>query len=350
MHALGSGDHARLALEGFLRRKGHEMRIKVIGAAGIVSHGGLFQESKISHSLKTPCQTGCSHGESEEHGWQWRIEFRDRFKHTDIDKNHNPRAHSRGVPARKTDMANDSNTPEPQDGQPRVVSLADARMEQLRREKEMQKRAANDEHQPILRLPPVIKTLCLLIIAVFAAQQLLPIDMAEALAWWGGFVPARYSGGLPFDAAAVWSPLTHTLLHGGWLHIGMNIGMLMAFGAGLEKQRGGKYLLVIFIISALGGALTQYLFYSDSTIPMIGASGGISGLFGAALMEMALNATSHDPRWRTRLRHIMPFVAVWIGISLFFGIFGMPGENQPVAWAAHVGGFIAGMAAATYRR
>ncbi len=240
-------------------------------------------------------------------------------------------------------MANDSNSPEAQDGQPRLVSLADARMEQLRREKEMQKRAANDEHQPILRLPPVIKTLCLLIIAVFAAQQLLPVDMAEALAWWGGFVPARYSGGLPFDAAAVWSPLTHTLLHGGWLHIGMNIGMLMAFGAGIEKQRGAKGLLFIFIASTLGGAVTQFVFYSDSIVPMIGASGGISGLFGAALMEMAQHATRHDPRWIKRVRHVLPFVAVWVGTSLFFGVAGMPGESQPVAWAAHVGGFIAGM-------
>lgn len=241
----------------------------------------------------------------------------------------------------------DTQTP-PEHDSARIVSLAEARS-QHRARVAAQQISANDEHQPILRLPPMIKALCALILVVFAAQQLLPVDVAEALVWWGGFVPARYSGTLPFDAAAIWSPLTHVLLHGGWLHIGMNIGMLMAFGAGLEKQRGAKNLMFLFIVSALGGALTQFVFYSDSTIPMIGASGGISGLFGAALMGMAQQATQHDPRWRTRLRHVMPFVAVWIGISLFFGIFGMPGENQPVAWAAHVGGFIAGMITATRR-
>ena len=230
----------------------------------------------------------------------------------------------------------------------RVVSLADAR-EQQRARVAAQHVSANDEHQPILRLPPMIKALCGLIVVVFAVQKLLPADLADALVWWGGFVPARYSGALPFDAAALWSPLTHALLHGGWLHIGMNIGMLMAFGAGLEKQRGAKNLMFLFIVSTLGGALTQFVFYSGSAMPMIGASGGISGLFGAALMGMAQQATQHDPRWRTRFRHVLPFVAVWIGISLFFGIFGMPGENQPVAWAAHVGGFIAGMIAATRR-
>lgn len=249
-------------------------------------------------------------------------------------------------------MANPPDHNEPSSDQPedtaRVVSLADAR-NQHRARVAVQHVSANDEHQPILRLPPMIKVLCGLIIAVFAAQKLLPVDMAEALVWWGGFIPARYSGVMAFDAAAIWSPLTHALLHGGWMHIGMNIGMLMAFGAGLEKQRGAKSLMFIFIVSTLGGAVTQFVFYSDSTMPMIGASGGISGLFGAALMGMAQQATEHDPRWRTRLRHVLPFVAVWIGISLFFGIFGMPGENQPVAWAAHVGGFIAGMIAVTRR-
>lgn len=247
------------------------------------------------------------------------------------------------------DMANHPEHPDPTQDNNRVVSIDQARAQQRQRA-EMRVSVANEEHQPILRLPPMIKTLCGLILVIFAAQQLLPADMADALVWWGGFVPARYSGALPFDAAAVWSPLTHALLHGGWLHIGMNIGMLMAFGAGLEKQRGAKSLLFVFIISTFGGALAQFAFYSASTMPMIGASGGISGLFGAALMDMAQHATHHDPRWRTRLRHVLPFVAVWIGISLFFGVFGMPGENQPVAWAAHVGGFIAGMLAAAWKQ
>ncbi len=247
-----------------------------------------------------------------------------------------------------TDMANHPEHPDHPQDTPRVVSLDQARAQQRERA-QVRSLSANDEYQPILRLPPMIKTLCALILVIFAVQQLLPPDLADALVWWGGFIPARYSGVLPFDAAALWSPFSHALLHGGWMHIGMNIGMLMAFGAGIEKQRGAKSLLVIFVASTLGGALTQFVFYSDSTMPMIGASGGISGLFGAALMEMAQHATHHDPRWRTRLRHVLPFVAVWIGISLFFGIFGMPGENQPVAWAAHVGGFIAGMIAASWR-
>lgn len=243
----------------------------------------------------------------------------------------------------------DDTLPTPAAESAQVVSFADARRQQQQQQAEDRRALAAAEHQPILRLPPTIKALCGIILVIFAAQQLLPADLANELVWWGGFVPARYSGVAPFDAAAIWTPLTHALLHGGWMHIGMNIGMLMAFGAGLEKQRGAKNLLFIFIVSTLGGAVTQFAFYSDSTMPMIGASGGISGLFGAALMAMAQQATHHDPRWRTRLKHVMPFVAVWIGISVFFGVFGMPGENQPVAWAAHVGGFLAGMVAATRR-
>ena len=246
-------------------------------------------------------------------------------------------------------MSNHSDDPQHGDeSAPRVISFDDARARQHSRMATTH-RPANDEHQPMVRLPPMIKTLCAIILIVFAVQKLLPADMADALVFWGGFIPARYGGALPFDAAAIWTPLTHAFLHGGWMHIGMNLGMLMAFGAGIEKQRGARSLLVIFAISVLGGVIAQYIFYSASMSPMIGASGGISGLFGAALMEMAQHATHHDPRWRTRLRHIMPFVAVWIGISVFFGVFGMPGETQPVAWAAHIGGFMAGMLAATRR-
>lgn len=223
----------------------------------------------------------------------------------------------------------------------RVVSISDARSAMRARA------AANDApHQPVINLPPVIKSMCLLIVAVFALQQLLPAHIEDQLVWWGGFIPARYSGALPFDIAALWSPVTHALLHGGWLHFGMNIGMLMAFGAGLEKQRGGKSLLVIFTISVLGGAAAQFILAPDSAMPMIGASGGISGLFGAALMLMAQHAAGHGAPLRAHLRHMLPFVAVWIGISVFFGMVGMPGASeQPIAWAAHVGGFIAGIAA-----
>lgn len=241
-------------------------------------------------------------------------------------------------------MANDSDdksklngSAAPTDDTPRVVSLDAARARQVANHN-----PAPPVSEPILRLPPMTKAICGVLLVCFAAQMLLPDDIAQRLVIEGGFIPARYSGDFAFELAALWSPLTHALLHGGWLHIALNTGMLMAFGAGLEKQRGSRSILLIFLGSILCGALAQLIFYPNDMSPMIGASGGISGLFGAALMEMATRTTGPAPLW-ARLQHLLPFIVVWIGISVFFGFFGMPGEAQPVAWAAHIGGFAGGL-------
>lgn len=223
-------------------------------------------------------------------------------------------------------------------GDNRVVSIEAARARYVANDHQPPPPAS----EPILRLPPMTKALCALLLVCFGVQLLLPDMSADRLVFEGGFIPARYSGDMPWMAAALWSPLTHALLHGGWLHIALNVGMLMAFGAGLEKQRGPRNFIFIFVGSVLAGALAQFIVYPHSQMPMIGASGGISGLFGAALMDMAFRATGPAPLW-ARLRHLLPFIVVWVLISAFFGFFGMPGDSQSVAWAAHIGGFAGGI-------
>lgn len=241
-----------------------------------------------------------------------------------------------------TDMANHDD--DRNDDEARVVSFA-AAQDEKRRALQTQKKA---EHQPILRLPPAVKILCAVIAACFLAQQVLPADLQDAATFWGGFIPARYSGGLPFGLSALWTPFTYMFLHGGWMHLGINLGMLMAFGAGLELQRGPRVLMLVFVGSGIGGALLQLMFFPHDMTPMVGASGGISGLFGAALMEM-VNRNGEGTPLASRMRQLLPFAAVWVVISVFFGMTGMPGEDQPVAWAAHIGGFFAGLALAAIR-
>lgn len=239
-------------------------------------------------------------------------------------------------------MANNDNRNTDDDA--RVVSFAAAQEEKKREVRH----ARETEHQPILRLPPAVKILCGVIVLCFLVQQVLPADMQDAAVFWGGFIPARYTGALDFGLAALWTPFTYMLLHSGWMHLGINLGMLMAFGAGIEMQRGRRMLLLVFIGSGLGGALFQTLFYPMDMSPMIGASGGISGLFGAALMEMVSRGGEGTPL-SARMRQLLPFAAVWVVISVFFGITGMPGEDSPVAWAAHIGGFFAGLGLAAIR-
>lgn len=205
--------------------------------------------------------------------------------------------------------------------------------------------AANDAKpasEPMVSLPPVVKKMSLLLVGVFLVQQYAPDALVAPLYEYGSFVPARYTGGMVFDAAAITSPILHMLLHGSWLHLLMNLGMLMAFGAGLERHAGPRVLLVLFVLSGIAGAFFHVLFYPDALRGLIGASGGISGLFGAVLMMMFAHQDPYAGR-SARLKQLFPFIAVWIGVSLFFGFFGMRGEDADIAWTAHIGGFLAGL-------
>lgn len=199
--------------------------------------------------------------------------------------------------------------------------------------------------EPALNLPPLVQTLCLINIGVFLLLEYVPQLFSDETLLALSFIPARYTGHAPFDVGAVISPITHMFLHAGWLHLGMNVGTLMAFGTGMERALGPKKMLLFYFATGLCGAALHTIFYPDAQVPMIGASGAISGLFGGIVMMMheaehgnvrSLGASS--------TRKLMPVVAVWIGVSVFFGFFGAPGVDNPVAWTTHIGGFIAGLA------
>jgi membrane associated rhomboid family serine protease len=192
--------------------------------------------------------------------------------------------------------------------------------------------------EPALNLPPVVKALCLANIVFFLLMTFFPGILTPDDIYALGFVPARYFSGQPLDFAGIVSPITHMFIHGGWLHLGINIGTLMAFGAGIEKKIGGRRLLLLYFISGLFGALVHALAYPEAAAPMVGASGAISGLFGGVIALMYTEGMMGQG-----YRKLMPLVLIWIGISVFFGFFGVPGTDNPVAWDTHIGGFICGL-------
>lgn len=201
-------------------------------------------------------------------------------------------------------------------------------------------RSPDSGREPALNLPPVVKILCILLILIAAVMYFLSPETLYYLHSTFGFVAGRYSGVFPFNYGAVLAPFTHLFIHGGWLHIAVNIGMLMAFGSALEKAIGAKRLLILYVLSGLGGALTHWAIYPMDIAPLIGASGAISGLFGGVLMVMQRQGMMGDPK---KYGKLALFIGVWVGISLFFGFAGMPGAGGAIAWTAHVGGFAAGM-------
>ncbi|MBI1215293.1 MAG: rhomboid family intramembrane serine protease [Alphaproteobacteria bacterium] len=193
------------------------------------------------------------------------------------------------------------------------------------------------KYEPVFNLPPVTKALCLILLAIQLAVQLMPDDMADGFLTSFSFIPARYSGVMPFDIYAVITPVTYMFLHGGWLHVGVNVGMLVAFGTGVERYIGTRRGIVLFFAAGIIGAFVHALLNLDSTMPLVGASGGISGLFGA-LMMMAYARGMLGGGYRK----FMPFVAILLSLVLV-GYFGVPGESNGIAWMTHVGGFITGL-------
>lgn len=191
--------------------------------------------------------------------------------------------------------------------------------------------------QPFINLPPFTKTLVFILVGVHILVGALPeptqFDVLEHL----GFVPAYYTGAIPFDLYALAGPITFAFLHGSWAHLLINSVMLVAFGAGLEPWMGWKRLALMMLACSLVSALVQLGFDIGSTNPVIGASGALSGLFPAALLMMQDRGGMSNPGrygyW--------PLIAIWIGVSVLFGVIGGP-QGETIAWPAHIGGFLAG--------
>lgn len=191
--------------------------------------------------------------------------------------------------------------------------------------------------EPAINLPRGVKALCVAMVAVFGIQQLIPAEMNVQLVTMLGFIPARYSGHADFIWGAAFAPVAYMFLHGGWLHLISNTVMLMAFGAGVEKHLGLKRFMIIFFVSGIAGALGQFLVTPSNDLPLVGASGGISGLFGAVMMLLYSRGILGNS-----YKSLFPMVAAFVLFSVFFGFFGMPGAEGSIAWLVHIAGFFAG--------
>jgi rhomboid family protein len=141
---------------------------------------------------------------------------------------------------------------------------------------------------------------------------------------------------------------TSMFLHGSWMHLIGNMWFLWVFGDNIEDSMGRVRFAIFYLISGVAAALLQVLFNPASGIPMVGASGAISGVMGAylilyprvrvfALVVLGFFFTSIAlPAWTMLL--------YWAAIQLVSGLFGLLAEERGgVAVWAHIGGFVAGV-------
>ncbi len=198
--------------------------------------------------------------------------------------------------------------------------------------------------------PPATMAIIAICTAVFLYQLSLSRRADEILALGYGMIPSVLLGtnhlnpGIP--TVDPWLTIfTSMFMHGGFLHIAGNMLYLWVFGRAVEEALGSVRYTIFYLLSGVAAAMTQALIESDSTMPMIGASGAISGILGAYLVLF--------PRARVLVLFffglIMPLhlpakalLLWWIVLQVVSILIANPAEGG-VAWYAHVGGFVTGM-------
>jgi len=173
------------------------------------------------------------------------------------------------------------------------------------------------------------------------------VDDAAIMA---GFIPARIGDpDLLAGMAAVpaWlTPLSCTLVHAGWLHIGFNMLMLVFCGRQVEHVLGWSGTLALYGVGAYAACLAQWLVDPGSTNPMVGASGAISAIIATYSLLYSQQQVRKVGPLSANLVRVLWLTAGWIAIQLMIGVAtsGGVGDLGQIAIAAHIGGFLAGLA------
>jgi len=210
------------------------------------------------------------------------------------------------------------------------------------------------DDNPIEINPLVTIALIVVCSLVFLYQFSLPERAGEEFVFHYGAIPASILGheaaipeiavGFPASLAL----LTSMFLHGGWMHLIGNMLYLWIFGNNIEDVMGHVKFVIFYVVCGLIAALSHALTDPASGIPMVGASGAISGVLGAYLLLFP----------RAQVMVLIPLgiftrtmyvpagfvLGFWFVLQLLSGGMSLGQGGGGVAWFAHVGGFVAGMA------
>jgi membrane associated rhomboid family serine protease len=220
----------------------------------------------------------------------------------------------------------------------------------------------------MLNVPAVVVVLLAVLALIHAGTVLLlTAQQTTEFLLLFAFIPARYDASVMPDvvwpggwAADVWTFVTYALIHGDIGHLVLNGVWLLAFCSPVARRFGTLRFLAFMVVTAAAGAATHLVTHFGELLPMVGASAAISGAMAAAMRfafqrggplgmlrdsdaayrvpALSLSASLRDIR-------VLAFLFVWFGANLLFGVgsLGLSMSEQPIAWQAHIGGFLAGL-------
>jgi membrane associated rhomboid family serine protease len=224
------------------------------------------------------------------------------------------------------------------------------------------------KREPLFNIPPVV-IFVLAVLAIVHAVRIFFLTEQQDIEFLlnFAFIPARYDssfvlgGALPGGGADFWTFVTYAFIHANWTHLGVNAVWLLPFGSAVARRFGATRFLLFLAVTAAAGAALHLATHAGEQFPMIGASAAISGAMAAAMRfvfqhggplgllrgaderayhvpAISLSGVLNDAR-------VLLFLAAWFGTNLLFGLGSLPiaGGDQPVAWQAHIGGFLAGL-------
>ena len=203
---------------------------------------------------------------------------------------------------------------------------------------------------PARRTAWIVRLLVLGNLGVFIVQ-LRQGPALEAFVMRLGVVPAQWALGLSRPWPWLLSTLiTSQFLHGSALHLGANMLYLWIFGDNVEDRLGHGRFLLLYLASGIVAALVQLLANPHASVPMLGASGAIAGVLGAYFLSFPFaRVVTLFPLfffWETVELPAFIFLGLWFVLQWFQGMttIGQVAETGGVAWWAHIGGFVSGLA------
>jgi membrane associated rhomboid family serine protease len=205
------------------------------------------------------------------------------------------------------------------------------------------------DDNPRHRIPFQYVTVGLIVVTVlvFLVQTSMTGREARELVVGMGVIPAVITGDrvlpLEFYVVPAWATLvTSAFLHGGFLHLAGNMLYLWIFGDNIEDAMGHLRFLAFYLLCAVAGGLAQVAVDPESVVPVIGASGAISGVLGAYLLLHPRRKVYVLIVFRTVPLPVWMVLGAWILFQIG-SVTILLDEGSNTAFLAHIGGFVAGL-------